>query len=45
MINKINYRTLTDQEIVKLQDIYDIIYFINPDGINQVLQDYTTNTI
>ena len=32
--NHIDYRTLTDQETVNLQDIYEIIYFINPDGIN-----------
>ena len=32
--NKINYQTLTGLEIVKLQDLYDIVYFINPDGMH-----------
>ena len=43
--NHIDYRTLTDQEIVNLQDVHEIIYFINPDGINTVLNDHKTNSI
>ena len=43
--NKINYRTLTDPEIVKLQDIYDIVYFINPDGIRTLLNTPDTHAI
>ena len=44
-LNKINYRTLTDSEIVKLQDIYDIIYFINPNGIRTLLNTPDTHAI
>ena len=36
---KINYRTLNDLDIVKLQDIYDIVYFINPQGIRTILEN------
>ena len=43
--NKINYRTLTDSEIVKLQDIYDIVYFIYLDGIQTLLNTPDTHTI
>ena len=44
-MNKINYQTLTDSEIVKLQDIYDIVYFINPDGIRTLLNTPDTHAI
>ena len=36
--HKINYRTLTDLEVVKLHDIYEIVYFINPEGIRVTLK-------
>ena len=44
-LNKINYQTLTDLEIVKLQGIYDIVYFINPDGIQTLLNTPNTHAI
>ena len=44
-LNKINYQTLTDLEIVKLQGIYDIVYFINPDGIRTLLNTPDTHAI
>ena len=36
---------LTDPEIVKLQDIYDIVYFINPNGICTLLNTSDTHII
>ena len=42
---KINYRNLTDAEIVKLQDLYDIVYFINPEGIRTLLNTPDTHSI
>ena len=43
--NKINNQTLTDPEIVKLQDIYDIVYFINSNGIQTLLNTPDTHAI
>ena len=42
--HKINFRTLSDLEIVKLQDIYEIIYFMNPEGIHAILGNPETNS-
>ena len=42
---KINYRTLIDTDIVRLQDLYNIIYFINPDGIRTLLNTPNTHLI
>ena len=35
--NKIKYWTLTHSEIVKIQDIYDIVFLINPGDIWKIL--------
>ncbi len=43
--HKINFSTLLDLEIVKLQDIYVIVYFINPVGIWAILQNQETNSL
>ena len=43
--HKINFSTLSDLEIVKLQDIYDIVYSINPEGIQAILQNQETNSL
>ena len=43
--NKINYRALPDTDIVKLQDLYDIIYFINPEGVGTLLNTPDTHSI
>ena len=43
--HKINYHTLSDLEIVKLQDIYEIVYFINPEGICVILGQNDTNIL
>ena len=43
--HKINFRTLSDLEIVKLQDICKIIYFINPEGIHAILGNPETNSL
>ena len=43
--HKINFRVLSDSEIVKLQDIYEIIYFINPEGIRAILGNPETNAL
>ena len=44
-MNKTNYPTLTDSDLVKLQDIYNIVYFIKPKGIRtlSILQIHTHN--
>ena len=36
---KTNYCTLNNLDIVKLQDINDIVYFINPQGIRTILEN------
>ena len=41
----INYCALIDLEIVKLQDIYAIVYFINPEGIGSILENNETNSL
>ena len=43
--HKINYHTLTDLEVVKLHDIYEIVYFINPKGIRVILENDDTNSL
>ena len=43
--HKIKYRTLTDLEVVKLHDIYEIVYFINPEGICVILENDDTNSL
>ena len=35
----VNCCTLSDIEIIKLQDIYEIVYFINPQGIRTILEN------
>ena len=37
--HKINYCTLTDLEVVKLHDIYEIVYFINSKRIRVILEN------
>ena len=44
-LNKIKYCTLPDTNIVKLQDLYDILYFINPDGVGTLLNTPDTHSI
>ena len=43
--HKINYRTLTDLEVVKLHDIFEIVYLINPEGIRVILENDDTNSL
>ena len=43
--NKINYHTLSDTDTVKLQNLYDFIYFINPDVVRTLLNTPDTHSI
>ena len=43
--HKINYCTLTDLEVVKLHDIYEIVYLINPEWIRVILENDETNSL
>ena len=43
--HKINYHTLTDLEVVKLHDIYEIVSFINPEEICVILENNETNSL